>query len=219
VRKAAHILLEAWSRAKIPGDLILVGAVEPEIRGLCADHLDRPDVHTPGFVADPRTVYGAADIFVMPSLEEGSPLVTYEAAAHGLPMIVSPMGAGRIGAEEGCAVAFDPAEPDTLVAALRRLAASPEERRHFGARARAVAQNYDWRDVSARRLAQLRDLLEGRAGSPPSGGTQPSLSGAAEGAGSAPSGGGAASSAARRAEMSISGGKGLPAAAASAARA
>lgn len=155
LRKGVHLLLDAWSRAGIDGDLVLAGRLEPEVGRLCAEHLARPDVRLAGFVRDPRALYRAADVFVMPSLEEGGPLVTYEAAAHGLPMVLSPMGAGRIGPEAEAFV-LDPHQPEAMVEALRALAGSEALRRRRGEAARRAALRYDWGDVTARRLAQLR---------------------------------------------------------------
>ena len=41
-------------------------------------------------------LYKSADVFVFPSLAEGDPQVTYEAAGCGLPVIATPMGNAQI---------------------------------------------------------------------------------------------------------------------------
>jgi glycosyltransferase involved in cell wall biosynthesis len=46
------------------------------------------DGRTAAYFADVGNAYSVADIFVFPSLEEGSPLVTHEAMTHGLPLLV-----------------------------------------------------------------------------------------------------------------------------------
>ena len=43
---------------------------------LCATELNRADVRCMGFVRDIDKLYRDADVFVLPSFEEGDPLVT-----------------------------------------------------------------------------------------------------------------------------------------------
>ena len=87
VRKGAHLLLQAWEKAGIKGRLMLCGRIEPAIAEICSDILGRSDVIHIDYTTNVGAVYGEADIFAFPSLEEGSPLVTYEAMAHGLPVL------------------------------------------------------------------------------------------------------------------------------------
>lgn len=155
IRKGLHQLLRGWAASGVRGRLMLAGTIEPSLRSLCADLLDRPDVEALGFVRDVDALYERADVFVLPSFEEGDPLVTYEAAAHGLPIIASPMGAGRIGEETDCALVVDPTAPDTIAEALRLLCKSPGEMEARGERSLAAAANYSWDDVGARRAEML----------------------------------------------------------------
>jgi glycosyltransferase involved in cell wall biosynthesis len=163
VRKGAHLLLDAWQRAGIRGQLVLCGAIEPGIARHSADVLARPDVvHLP-YVSDVSSVYRQADIFAFPSLEEGGPLVTYEAMAHGLAVVVSPMGAGAV-LRDGIDGMILPAhDTDAWADALRRLAASPDLRSRLGASARARAAEFTWEKVAARRADSLLQRL--RSGS------------------------------------------------------
>jgi glycosyltransferase involved in cell wall biosynthesis len=110
-----------------------------------------------GYVQDVRTLYREADIFVMPSLEEGGPQVTYEAAAHGVSIIASPMGASRMGESGECLMVVDPYDTDAMASALTRLATSDEERAIWGARARAAVQSYDWPLVGMDRARKLNE--------------------------------------------------------------
>ena len=92
IRKGVHLLLDYWSKAGVKGKLKLVGNIEPSARHLVEPYLSRDDVELVPFTEDLRSVYLNADVFLFPSLEEGSPLVTYLALGAGLPSIVSPMG-------------------------------------------------------------------------------------------------------------------------------
>ncbi|MGB3246681.1 MAG: glycosyltransferase family 4 protein [Sulfitobacter sp.] len=155
IRKGLHQLLRAWAMAGIRGKLVLAGKIEPALKQLCADFLNRADVETLGFVHDVDALYERADIFVLPSFEEGDPLVTYEAAAHGLPIVASSIGAGRIGEETGCVIGVDPFDPETIAAALQQLAGSADDMRDWGYRSRAAVADYDWSQVGGRRADQL----------------------------------------------------------------
>src|SRR5207302_3260740 len=89
-RKGIKYLLEAWRRVRRPGwRLQLLGAL-PRDPSPMAGYLDEvevlgrvPHAEVPGRMA-------SADVFVFPSLFEGSAVVTYEAMACGLPSVVTP---------------------------------------------------------------------------------------------------------------------------------
>ncbi len=90
VRKGLKYLLEAWQRLALPGaELMLVGTLHAELKPLLTPYLSRDDVlHVP-FTDDPGARMRSADLFVFPSLDEGSAKVTYEAMACGLPVVVT----------------------------------------------------------------------------------------------------------------------------------
>ena len=159
VRKGVHLLLQAWEKASIDGELIIAGQVEPAIAEYCTDQMARSDVRVGGYVSDIRELYREADVFVMPSLEEGGPQVTYEAAAYGLPIIASPMGASRMGEQGDCVVLVDPEDTDAMASALTRLSSSEEERATWGARAKAAVQSYDWPLVGMDRARKLNEMF------------------------------------------------------------
>lgn len=160
IRKGLHHLLEAWRKAPPDALLRVVGLEQPELQRLYADVLSQPNVSATGFCADVHAEYARADVFVLPSLEEGDPIVTYEAAAAGLPVLASAVGAGRIGAETGAIRQFDTSDIELLRAEIAAFAGSAELRADWGGRARAAVQNYDWPLVAARRCAALAEFLK-----------------------------------------------------------
>jgi glycosyltransferase involved in cell wall biosynthesis len=85
----------------------------------------------------------SADVFVFPSLFEGSAVVTYEALACGLPAVVTPE-AGSVVRDgvEGLEVASR--DVDALAAAMARLGEDPALRARMGAAARGRAMDFDW---------------------------------------------------------------------------
>jgi glycosyltransferase involved in cell wall biosynthesis len=154
VRKGVPWLLKAWSKAKLRGRLLLAGPVSAEVANGCGDLLSQPNVQCLGHVQDVASVYDAADMFVLPTWEEGAPLVTLEAMAAGLPCITTAMGtAGAVTDQEG--VLVEPGDVDALAGAMARLAADPELRRELGGNARACAQEFTWDKVGRRRFERL----------------------------------------------------------------
>lgn len=162
VRKGVPELLEAWASLDVDGELLLAGSVDDEVTDLVAAHARTGRVRVLGYVDDPAAVYAESDVFVFPTLEEGGPQVTYEAAACGLPVVTTPMGAARLveDGRTGCVV--DPGAPEQIAAALRRLALDAGTREAYGAAARAAAQEYAYERVGARRAGQLARALAGR---------------------------------------------------------
>ena len=67
----------------------MAGAIEPEYRKLLEPLLADPSVSERGHVADPAALMRECDVLVLPSMEEGSALVTYEARACGCVLAVS----------------------------------------------------------------------------------------------------------------------------------
>jgi glycosyltransferase involved in cell wall biosynthesis len=159
VRKGLHHLLQAWRRPPEGAELRIVGEISPLLRRLFADVLNLPSVSAAGFSSEMAAEYRAADVAVLPSLEEGDPIATYEAAAHGLPVIASLAGAGRIGAETGVVEIIAPEDTEALRASLALHAADAELRRYRGATCRAAALAYDWSRVAPDRLDRLFAFL------------------------------------------------------------
>ena len=159
LRKGVHLLLEAWKQAGIPGRLVLAGFLEQEIKKLCAGSLAPGNVVLPGFVRDVAGLYAEADIFAFPSLEEGGPQVTYEAMACGLPVIVSPMGAGAAARDGQDGYVIEPYDSAGWTEALHKLSADAALRVQMGNTARSRAQEFVWENVGRLRLEALARAL------------------------------------------------------------
>lgn len=154
LRKGGYTLLAAWAKAGLDADLLIAGGIEEEFKSILQT-LNPPRLHLLGFRRDIETVYANADVFVFPSLEEGGPQVTYEAAAHGLPLIVTKAGGGRI-ANPQIAVTVPDGDVDALALAMAQLAADPDLRHAMGSATRAAASHYTWDKVSLSRLTALK---------------------------------------------------------------
>ena len=160
VRKGIHLLLDAWSKANIHGRLILVGSIDDNVKVLVKNHLSENILHI-SFVDDLRTIYADADVFILPSLEEGSPLVTYLALGAGLPSIVSPMGGGGI-VNDAEGLVIDPHDSVAFVEAIKTLATNGELRQSMGESALRKAKEYTWDNVAKKRAKALKEKLQSR---------------------------------------------------------
>ncbi len=160
LRKGVPTLLEAWKRlAWKDAELWLAGQqkLPPALR---AQYRQSPGVRFLGHVAEIREAFQAADVFVFPSLAEGSALVTYEAMASGLPVIVTP-NSGSV-ARHGIEGLIVPAgDADALAAGLEALRADESLRREMGRAARSRVQAYDW-NTYGDRVAAAHQQLGGR---------------------------------------------------------
>jgi glycosyltransferase involved in cell wall biosynthesis len=97
IRKGIPYLLEALAPLKLPHfELVLAGAILPEVRGILARYQGR--FRHLGVIPHSKLpeVYSRASILVLPSIEEGLAYVQGEAMACGLPLI----GTSNTGAED-----------------------------------------------------------------------------------------------------------------------
>ena len=91
LRKGVRYLLEAWRRLALPrAELLLLGSPDDAGRRLLAEYEGHYRWLGQLPKIDVAEVFGSADVFVLPSLAEGSALVTYEAMALGLPIVTTP---------------------------------------------------------------------------------------------------------------------------------
>jgi glycosyltransferase involved in cell wall biosynthesis len=125
---------------------VLVGPLEPDRDPLPADVLSvlhsSKRIHCVGFTANPERYLALADIFCLPSYREGFGTVAIEAAAMGLPAVVS-RTVGLVDAvEEDVTGLFVPAKnAEALASCLERLILSPELRAQLGRAGQARAES------------------------------------------------------------------------------
>ncbi|MGE3689827.1 MAG: glycosyltransferase family 4 protein [Novosphingobium sp.] len=156
MRKGAHLALAAWERAGIRGELRMVGRIRQEMVPIMQKYAANNTVRHVPFTADVATHYRDSDCLFFPTLEEGAPLVCYEAAGCGLPIVTGPMGAGRLVATDVNGLIVDPHDQEGLVAALRRLATDEDYRQSLSAGAVQTATQFRWEDAARNRLQLLQ---------------------------------------------------------------
>ena len=159
VRKGVHLLLDYWVKAKLNAKLQLVGRIEPAIQKLVDGYLGQHNIEHIPYTNDLSSIYKNADVFVLPSLEEGSPLVTYMAFGAGLPLIVSPMGGGGVVTDGVEGIVIDPYDADAWIEQLQRITRDAQLRVNLAAKSKLKAPYYLWDEVAKRRLNLLTEAL------------------------------------------------------------
>ena len=159
VRKGPHLILDYWCKSNIKGKLLLVGDIQPEVQLIIEPYLKRSDIQHIPYVKDLRSIYQEADVFLLPSLEEGSPLVTYLALGAGLPCIVSPMGAGGIIEHGKDGFVIDPHDEQSWINTLKNISEDVSLRAFFSKNSYAKAKDYLWSTVGRKRTKLLLSRL------------------------------------------------------------
>ncbi len=155
VRKGAHLLLDYWVKSKLNANLKLVGTIEDSLKPLVNQYLSDTRIEHIPFTADLASIYKNADVFILPSLEEGSPLVTYLALGAGLPVIASPMGSGNIVRDGIDGFVIEPHDEGKWIESMRLLAEDGALRQKLSAQLKQKALSYTWDVVGANRLNSL----------------------------------------------------------------
>ena len=158
VRKGIPELLDAWRDADVAGELVLVGRVDADIADVVDAQVKTGRVRLTGYVKDVGAMYLSADLFVFPTVEEGGPQVTYEAAGCGLPVITTSMGAARLVEDGRSGIVVTPGSRAQLTDALRALGNDPELRSRYGAIAKEAASAFDYRNVGRARGRHLAEI-------------------------------------------------------------
>jgi teichuronic acid biosynthesis glycosyltransferase TuaC len=92
------------------------------------------------------TYLQAADVFCLPTLEEGMPNATLEAMACGLPIITSDLDFNREFLSSQNAILIDPRNIDSLSKAIKNLYSNSLLRKELSKAAHKTIQNYDIKD-------------------------------------------------------------------------
>lgn len=158
IRKGIPLLLEAWDKLKLKdGKLILVGGLEPTAKPLLSKWRDRPDIKFAGFVDNVKEILEQSSVFAFPSCEEGSALVTYEAMACGLPIVVTE-NAGSVVEDGKSGFIIKQDDVDALARRIQELYLDKDMSWSMGKAARKRAEKFPW-EAYGDRTAKLHESL------------------------------------------------------------
>jgi starch synthase len=164
-RKGIYDLLDAWKLSRLSeqgGELVLAGGSREDLPSWSGPLPEGISVLGRVPHSELPELYRRADVFVFPSLFEGSAKVILEAMASGLPVLTTPQAC-----DEHCVVdsrngfRIPPGEPATLAQRMRELAENPSVRAQMGNQAAQMARYYSWPTYGERCVAVCQELLDG----------------------------------------------------------
>jgi glycosyltransferase involved in cell wall biosynthesis len=147
--KGFDLLIDAFSQLKnqFPEWSVEIAGQGPERVGLERLVLENElsaRVRFLGQVADVKSLFSRAEVFVLPSRHEAYPMALCEAMSAGCCVIASdcPSGVVEITGREGAAVIVAPENTDALAQALERVLTNPALRRDLSRRVSARASTF-----------------------------------------------------------------------------
>jgi glycosyltransferase involved in cell wall biosynthesis len=155
-QKGADVLLQAMralrGRLDVEAALAGDGDARPALERMAGDLGLRDAVRFLGWCDRARIAAEsrAADVFVLPSRDEGMSNAILEAMAAGLPVVATGLAANRqLVAEGSSGLLTPPDQPEALAEAILRLGADAALRQRLGAAGRArVERDFSWRETA-----------------------------------------------------------------------
>jgi len=161
LQKGLPYLLEGFRLAQLPperSELLIVGEPFPDARAFLPKYkgLYRYMRFAPNY--ELARVYQSGSVFVLPSLQDGFGMVVYEAAACGLPVIISEnVGATVRDGVDGFIVPIRSAE--AIAERLQYLYTHETECRRMGRSAREYVSQFTWERYQGELINHYREIL------------------------------------------------------------
>lgn len=168
-KKGLGTALKALQRLSTLHHLVVVGqaAQIPSWRSRVQDMGLQDRVHFLGVLTDTRLAYQACDCLVHATLEDVFPMVTLEAMAYGLPLVVSPapfcLSSALLTHGVQALILPSPEDDEALAQAVQSLDSDPALKLSLISEGRAFAQTYAWDKLAQRQLALYRLAIQGVA--------------------------------------------------------
>jgi glycosyltransferase involved in cell wall biosynthesis len=158
-RKGVHYALDAWlkSSACKEGVFTIVGAFIPGYAELLSRQLSHPSVRVLGHRSDVADLMRAHDVLVLPSIEEGSALVTSEARGCGCVLLVSD-AAGAICIHSENALVHAAGDVPALTRHMSQLSDDPNLLARLRENSLKTIGEITWAAAGARLVHVYRDL-------------------------------------------------------------
>ncbi len=162
LQKGIPYLLEAFRQLDLPNsELLLVGQPYPDARAILADY--EGIFRHVRFMPQAKLVeqYHRASAFVLPSIQDGFGMVAYEAAASGLPVIITEnVGADIRDGTDGFVVPIRDVE--ALAEKIVYLYEHPDDREIMGRAACEYVQKFTWQNYHREVIAHYDSMLAAR---------------------------------------------------------
>lgn len=142
-RKGVNFLFSAWEKANLKKSKLIVGgyiykSMRRELR-----KYDLKNVKLLGFAEDWKDIMKESDVFLFPSLLEGSSKAVFEALSYGLPVITTPNSGSVVGNEkEGFIIPIG--DSDLLAEKIKYLHDNPDRILEMSKAALKKSKEYTW---------------------------------------------------------------------------
>jgi glycosyltransferase involved in cell wall biosynthesis len=159
-RKGLHYAIKAWlqSPAHLDGTFFIAGSFVPGYAEKLAPLLKHPSVRVLGHRHDMPELMRKSDILVLPTIEEGSALVTSEARGSGCVLVVSD-AAGALCKHMENALVHRPGDIETLTRHITMLNQDRELMERLRAASLRTLPEITWTAAGVKLLQVYRDVL------------------------------------------------------------
>jgi glycosyltransferase involved in cell wall biosynthesis len=159
-RKGLHYALEAWLRspAHQDGTFLIVGDFVPGYAEKLSSMLTHPSVRLLGYREDLPDVMRQSDILVLPSIEEGSALVTWDSRGCGCVLLVSDATGAPCKHMEN-ALVHRAGDVDTLARHITLLHEDRELLEKLRANSLSTTNEMTWGKAGVKLLQVYQDIL------------------------------------------------------------
>lgn len=160
-RKGLRYILEALTLLKSKNiKLLVVGKDNPKPYLEYSQRLGLTDrVRFAGLQRKLTTYYQLSDVFVLPTYYEAFSLATIEAAACGVPLLVTKVNGTEDFVKDGVNGFFIQRAADSIALQLTILVNDERKRIEMGERSRKSAQEYSWDKIADRTLALYHEVV------------------------------------------------------------
>lgn len=165
-RKRLDLVIAAL--ALLPSDVELWaiggrGSSRAAYERIAAEHGVARRVHFAGTVSNAEAFFQAADVFALPSDYETWGLVSVEALACGLPVVMTPTGCAELVLGNGRAGSVVDYTPGSIADAVARILADPTRHAEMRREARRVAAEHSWASVAEQYNAVIDEVRARKA--------------------------------------------------------
>lgn len=162
LRKGAQYLIRAFNQLSLKdAELWFVGKVDPDFQAIFAEEMTQPNIKFKGPFPQRELseVYNQANVFCLPSLEEGQAMVLHQAMRCGLPIIATEES-GAADLIDGNGYLITSRSIDSIAERIQYLYDHPSVYEHLGTRSLELSHgNYSWKDYTQRAIKIYQSII------------------------------------------------------------
>lgn len=160
-RKGLRIAIEALSLVRNNVKLLVLGSDSPYMyQALARQHRVGDRILFAGSVHNTNTYYAASDVFLLPTLYEAFALATLEAAACGLPLLVTKVNGTDELMEDGVNGFFIERHAESVAEKITTIADDDTLHSRMAAMSRLQAGKFSWDSITHQTLAVYNEVRQ-----------------------------------------------------------